>query len=982
MSDQLPDRRTGRFGLVRAALLSIDDIQSLPVDDPVVSTAVTLAAGARVVADSAHKERARLTVQRYLHRMGGRATPYGIFAGTATAEVAADRRLVLDERHHHRVRVRVDTGVLEKLVRAALDEANASAWPLRLNPTVSASESRLRFAKPGDSSADVVTMRRTSAITAVHDLLADGGTRYGRDLIDMLTGLAPGTSPEALAAFLESLVRSGLLLAALDLIQPGVEPDDLARDLLDGIGDSERAAALKALQAETCGVHALDADLLPRLNRAWAAAAERASELDDVPDHHRFHVDLELSVDRPMIDSATIDDLAGAVAVMERLIPPFDPLKDFRAAFQARYEDAEVPLLAALDLETGLLAPNERAVSSAATSSGIRSGTGPGAGDRVEVASVLLQALDKWQRDGGSIDLAELRPPRAQARRVPVHAVLAALVDGNPDGYRSVLLVGHRRTSIALFARFAAGSEELTARLRGMVAAESAEPEGDGPPPIKAELVHNIGDRIGNVLLRPLLFDDVIALSGGAGGTLSLDRLRISLAGDELRLRDAVTGRDVHIELGTAHNVMSIGVDPIYTFLGQLRGSDGLAWSWGPLRVLPHLPRVVHGSVIVYPERWQLDRAAMERLRSADDQAAALRAELDGLGSRRWVAIGVGDRLLPVDTSSGERTRAMLTRVLSGDSLEVTELPQAEWPAATGPTGGHVAEAVVSLAPGPRARTRQAPPSFDPDLASKWVYAKYFTGPAAGDAVIGRVHRLAESLRADETATGWFFLRYAEDGTHIRARIRPAPGHRGRVAAAMDRLGDELRREGLVARFAMDTYVPELARYGGALIHPFAEELFVADSDQVARFVHSSPSEEDRLVQAVADILHWTDVLVPEPAERLRLVQLCGRGMGFEFTKTGNARGKFYRKCRQHLDEHLASAIPDETVTHRLRELGSAVQGQADAAFPVFASALHLHCNRLFTVDGRRMEFLAHDLACRKIQERLAKARAAHTPGE
>ena len=40
---------------------------------------------------------------------------------------------------------------------------------------------------------------------------------------------------------------------------------------------------------------------------------------------------------------------------------------------------------------------------------------------------------------------------------------------------------------------------------------------------------------------------------------------------------------------------------------------------------------------------------------------------------------------------------------------------------------------------------------------------------------------------------------------------------------------------------------------------------------------------------------------------------------------------------------------------------------------PVLGLVMHMHCNRLFAVDGRRMEYLAYELAARKLREHEAR---------
>ena len=86
---------TDRPCLLRVALLdtsrAADLVATEDLDDDLVVSAVTLAADERLVHDRTSKQRSRDAFLRYVSRMGGRATPYGVFAGTAPARVGPRR---------------------------------------------------------------------------------------------------------------------------------------------------------------------------------------------------------------------------------------------------------------------------------------------------------------------------------------------------------------------------------------------------------------------------------------------------------------------------------------------------------------------------------------------------------------------------------------------------------------------------------------------------------------------------------------------------------------------------------------------------------------------------------------------------------------------------------------------------------------------------------------------------------------------------
>ncbi|RKT03388.1 thiopeptide-type bacteriocin biosynthesis protein [Streptomyces sp. 3211.6] len=125
---------------------------------------------------------------------------------------------------------------------------------------------------------------------------------------------------------------------------------------------------------------------------------------------------------------------------------------------------------------------------------------------------------------------------------------------------------------------------------------------------------------------------------------------------------------------------------------------------------------------------------------------------------------------------------------------------------------------------------------------------------------------LLDGLVAAGEADRWFFIRYAEDGPHVRVRVRGlAPAAAARLPAELARAAGEVPSvpgpwTSAHGEVRAVPYVPETDRYGGPRALPLAEEVF-ADSSQVVlrvlRDLAAGGGGSARLTHA-ADLVHTT----------------------------------------------------------------------------------------------------------------------------
>ncbi len=201
------------------------------------------------------------------------------------------------------------------------------------------------------------------------------------------------------------------------------------------------------------------------------------------------------------------------------------------------------------------------------------------------------------------------------------------------------------------------------------------------------------------------------------------------------------------------------------------------------------------------------------------------------------VHLGKNDVRLRLDLNEPAHLAVLRTHLDRAGNATLTEAPD---PHDYGWTGRHAHEIVIPLAatePPAPLPVRQAGPirvthhcGHAPG-SSGWLYARLYGHPDRQTDILTTHLPGLLSVWEDGPAEDWWFLRYREPEPHLRLRIRL---HDARsYGSAAQRLGawaDRVRHLGLLRNIVLDTYYPEVGRYGtGAALHA-AEAVFAADS--------------------------------------------------------------------------------------------------------------------------------------------------------
>src|SRR5262245_25744561 len=177
---------------------------------------------------------------RYLQRMSGRATPFGLFAGCSVGGLDGATRLQLQEASRYRKRSRLDFDYLSALVEK-LDALPESRATLRYRPNSSLYRTAGRFhyseerLTESGRSYHLVAVDVTDYLEAALEIASRGATH--REVARAITEVRPDvTIPEA-EAYVGELIDTKLLVSELPLPVTGPDPIDAL------IGEAERHAS-------------------------------------------------------------------------------------------------------------------------------------------------------------------------------------------------------------------------------------------------------------------------------------------------------------------------------------------------------------------------------------------------------------------------------------------------------------------------------------------------------------------------------------------------------------------------------------------------------------------------------------------------------------------------------------------------------------------------------------------------------------------
>ncbi|AOM80048.1 lantibiotic dehydratase [Pedobacter steynii] len=870
----------------------------------------------------------QLTIQKYFNRASFRSTPYGKFADLTVVPLSInpDLPIIVEEQPIHHtfpdwVTRPKEKITLEDAVRAeSLIFSNTSFYRLQNEIRyIQNSEDKFVLAAV-DFNEIVFDILETCSLPRSYDQLKIILTKYDSELLD---------------AYLSDMLGTDLLFTSKDA-------NIIGEDFFSRIGDTQIGPT-------------------------------------------RQYIISEKKVITGSLDKRLFRHIPDLVQKLQGILPDnkVTNLEEFKTKFVQKFEQAEVPFLIALDPDAGIDYGNlsmaveqpkfEKLIlqfASEVEETGIS-----------KFRQFLYREILQNIKTGKEIRLENFSNESKQFQPLP--NTFSAIINLADDTIFLQSMGGASAT--ALLGRFALALPEVFKHCQELVSIE----QEANPSVLFFDIGYTKEDNIDNINRRPSIYDQQLNILNfnTSACPLSMHDILISVRSGEVILQSKRYGKRLIPRVASAYNHRRSDL-PVYRLLIDIQ-NQGVKTNllFNPSQLIPGLPfypRVKFRNIVVCPASWSLSIDIIKGIVDLDGKILAIKNHLKSFLSGQYFKIGRFDQTLFLNIKDLADIEILLS-ILEKDRkifLEEAYLPGS--PSVQNCKGQpFLTQIILSLSHNEEIylplTTRQVSFAAIEEKSwiapgKDWLYFEIYCNPFRADFLLRT--KIKSFLASNKPQIrNWFFIRYDENGSHIRLRLQLR--NRSCGYQLMEMLTDILEpeiRAGVVADVKIKTYKREVHRYSTRLMSR-VEKHFCCDS----RFVINSNGaaltdmKKYRLCIEILESIRSKEVLTAEVF--YNVITKITNALNQEHEISGSA----FKELNQKYNVFLTEPFP--RLNYKLLQkyhslIKSFITLLADCddfnRVILMADLIHMHVNRMFTSDQRK-----HEMVIYNLYQTMLKAKAA-----
>jgi len=644
------------------------------------------------IEDKEKQEKLKLSILKYLSRMSSRCTPFGLFAGCSVGTFEDHTKIELRGATKNERHTRLDMNYLVALSQDLVKNENIKSQLLFYpNSSIYGIGSQLRYIE-----YTYVNSRRQHQIVAVDNSeylsrvlnKAEEGAKVD-DLANILVD--DDITFEDAKGFIDELVASQLLISEIEPSVSGPEFLDQMTSVLKRLEHVEDVmSVLKATDEKIKGIdkkigndtkNYLDLDL-------FLKDLGTTSELKFL-----FQSDMVLNTKSNTISKDTIGSIQRGLSLFNKMtLPPRETLlSKFKDAFFERYEEREVSLSKALDVEIGVGFKQNQ--SSGDVNPLVDDLVIPGVQHKNTVTDIRWNAINSLlqkllikalKNDDYTIVIEDKDFNEFETNWNDLPDTFSSMVELIVEnGVEKVRINSAGGSSAAnLLGRFCHGDQKLHEFTKAIIAKETQMNSNK----ILAEITHLPEARVGNILMRPSLRDFEIPYLAKSlkakGNQLEISDLMLSVKNNRtLFLRSKKTNKQVIPHLSNAHNYSGSGALPIYHFLATMQTQgmrSGISFNLGPFaNEYEFLPRIEYHNLIVHNATWNLKKSHLESVFKVKKDNKTLIKAVSEFRNKfkipQYVMLVDGDNELLINFENLTSVRMLLSTIHKRTAFKLTE---------------------------------------------------------------------------------------------------------------------------------------------------------------------------------------------------------------------------------------------------------------------------------------------------------------------
>jgi len=355
-----------------------------------------------------------------------------------------------------------------------------------------------------------------------------------------------------------------------------------------------------------------------------------------------FQTDLLLKTKSNSINSKLVSDILKGLKVINKLTSIYHEtnISRFKDAFLERYENREVPLVLALDVEAGI--------------GFLQNGTNHSSDNSPLIDDLILPNKKKsnldhkirWSQKDTYLFNKYIEAKEKGLQEIVINDEELIEFSDNWDDLPSTIsviteLITVNNETIIIFdsaggssaanliGRFAHADKHINNYIEEIVSKEQ-EIENDV---IHAEIVHLPENRIGNIVSRPIFREYEIPFIAQStidrSKQIHISDIIVSVENNRVILKSRKHNKEIKPHLTNAHNFSNKAL-PIYQFLSEMQTQNqrgGISFSWGDIeKEYDYMPRVIYKNIILSPATWIIKVDVIENIIIIEEEKTILEA--------------------------------------------------------------------------------------------------------------------------------------------------------------------------------------------------------------------------------------------------------------------------------------------------------------------------------------------------------------------
>ncbi|OCX50803.1 hypothetical protein BEL04_18915 [Mucilaginibacter sp. PPCGB 2223] len=945
----------------------------------------------------------RLTLCKYYNRMSFRPTPFGAFSSFGTVKYGeGPTKIQLTGENVWQLKLLPDQHITARLSRTLLDKGLTEDLFFS-NPTLYKLNREFRYIKTLTATETGKTSYRLESFEAngftkkLLLFLAQGAERY-RNIINYIKANADCSDEDAIE-YLHFLINEQIIIS-------GYSTTILGEDYLHRLLGSTTLKTSAKRQLDLL-LKQLDKIKFPDLN----GIELYTKQVTDVLSADGAKVPAQLlyaNLERPVTGTVGIgyqQQLREALQCLQVLCIQGEPgaVTDFKRQFKARFELQKIPLLQALDPETGI--PYGTSLNADTNNPLLQDmpiDDGPATPGKISWSAAHRLFLKKWNALNAveividDNDLAGL----AQSPVLPMPPSMSVMF--RIYGNMVYIEAAGGASATALIGRFTLLSTSVKA-----IAAEIARHEQRANPEVVFAELNQLSDHhVDNINRRLPVYDYELAINSPFVLTgdqqIQLNDLVLSVVNDELVIESLKLRKRVIPRLSSAYNYQNHQLS-LFRFLADMQhqgiGSNVTLDLETMFPGMQFYPRVTYKQTILCLAKWYLSEIEIKALTQADaiNAVKKVRQFKTEHSWPRHIAVGRSDQQLIFDLEDEKQIIFFIDCIRAESSVKITEHLMVYDEKITDQDMKPMVNQFITILLASKSSYKALPAQRQLPIkqtrefitGSKWIYFKIYCSPLRANELL--VKKILPVLRLlSGQIESWFFVRYVDTAPHIRLRIFVKEEYLGKILTILKaKLAVDVRYQ-LIQEYRADVYRRELERYGADIIED-VEEVFEASSNLIIHYLKKAcnpdfkHSYHSMAIVSVAEIIA---IFFADVTAQMNFAQGAAQSFLLEHKDTKSLKFSLDKKYRVLRDEIIQLLNDSEFYYKKLKlaglnlQLYQTINAIIDKAgnfsetrkTQLVVDIIHMHLNRLFPDEQRYQELIVYHCLYKHLQAVIARS--------